>query len=380
MEETTEEKQEQVEEVQDPKAELNFETLTSEEMKPLYVNQNLIQPPFKLYLINSSGGRIYFTFEDEEKFLHPTLFMGTGSVTSQMPTSPQLQKYIADKGWYASHHEKVLWGLYGSFSDSRIAEYVQYGKFDGGLQALPERIKHYYYTQDFRLDDDELKKVQRCIGMDMLGFQAFCRDRNVEFAFVEIGVRSFIDGTATRIDFGCFLDVEVKVDGVKKDGTPRKNKINEVQRVFGLFNYKSGKIHKQYGVQAYGERIMFMETFPEFTNLPIRSYNLTIKEYKSMNWDKYRPTSDYGKPYLLKDWTSSGDEQRYLHYLELAKLEKESKLNRKISIISGDMRFGDDPAKFVLTKTIKQIIEEGDWQKYSKSNSELEDAIKPVTL
>lgn len=364
-------------EVAEPEtAELNFETLVSEEVSPLYFNQNLIQPPFKLYRINSSGGRIYFTFEDEERFLNPTLFMGTGSVTSQMPTNRQLQKYIADKGWYASEHEKQLWGLYGSYSDSRIAEYVQYGKFDGGLQALPERIKEYYALQNFILDDYELYQVQRCIGMDMLGFQAFVKDRNVEFAFVELGVRSFVDGVATPIDFGCFFDTEFSVDGFKLNGEKKKNKVKEVRRVFGLFNYKSGKIHKQYGVQSCLERTMFMETFPEFTDLPIRSYNLTIKDFRNMNWNKYRATSDTGKPYSIKDWTDSGDEQRALHYLELAKLETEAKVNRKISIISGDMRMTDDPTQFVVTKTIKQIIEDGSWLKYSKTNSFLEDAIK----
>lgn len=375
MSEETKEQTEEVEVAETETAELNFETLVSEEVVPLYYNKSLIQPPFKLYRINSSGGRIYFRFQDEDKQTNPILYMGTGSITGEIATPRELKKYIGNKGWEYTQKEMQQWSLYGSLSDTLIATFIQYGKFDGGLQSLPERLRAYFNEQAFWVDDYDLAIMQKFIQKDMIGFERFIYDRKAEFFMVEYPVVSEIDETATPIDFGCFFDTDKKVDGVKKDGTPKKTKDTVVERVCGLFNYKSGRIYNSYGIQCMAERHMFNESYPEFTELPIQSFNLTIRDFKKMNWGG-RPTSDYNKPYQIKNWTLEASEDDFRNYLDIAKRKMEKKINRTITVIEGDMNLGDEPSKFVVTKTIKDLINSGDWKRFAKSNQELPELLK----
>lgn len=370
------------EEKTEGEAKLNFDVLTLDKVSPLFHNSGLIKPPYNLYRLNSPTARTYFRFEDEANFKNPLLYMGTSSITSQMPISRELQKYKATKGWIESEREMAMWSLYGSFSDSRIAELISKGRFELGLEGLPLQLKEYFYWQRFFLEPFEFNHMAKCIKQDMIGFERFIYDRKVQFFFVEYPVVSEIDGLATPIDFGCFFNVDKKVDAFKINGEKKKIQENVEDRIVGLFNYKSGKIYPNYAIQCMAERLMFQESYPEFSHLPIRSFNITIREWKTANWDKYRPTSNMGKPYQIKDWTDEANEDDYRDYLSLAKRKREKQINRKITTIEGDMRIGDEPSKYITTKTIKEIIEDGSWQKYSKSNesipSEFVEPISPV--
>lgn len=354
---------------------LNFEQISSEAVLPFYHNGALIEPPFKLFRINKAGGRIYFRFQDEEKYQNPILYMGTGSITGEIPMAKFLQKYREGLGTIAADKELYMWSLYGSFSDSRIAEFVTSGHFDGGLSALPERLKDYLYNQRFWVEDWEFALLSKSIKKDMIGFERFIYDRKVEFVFIEYPVVSELDGTATPIDMGIFFDREVDAaESLKKDGTPKKYADKVVERCFGLFNYKSGKIYRNHGIQCLAERNMFMESYPEFTTMPIRSFNLTIRDYHSMNWDEYRGTSDKQKPYQIKDWTDDVNQDDYRDYLSLAKRHRETMLLKPITLMEGDMQIGDKPEQYIITKTIRQIIEDGSWVRYQKSNAGIPEA------
>lgn len=351
------------EESQGTKEGLNFEAIEVEEVNPHYFNNTLITPPYQLYRFNTGSGRIYFRFRDEENHRDPILYMGTGSVTKQMPTPKKLSEYQAEMGWNASQYEYNMWALYGSFSDSRIAEFIKNGRFENGLNGLTEQLKEYFYIQKFPVYESYMSMMSNAIKKDMIGLERFILDRNVEFVFIEYPVISEIDAMATPIDFGAFFDIEEN----KVEDNPRKGK--NIIRVFGLVNYKSGRIYANHGIQCMAERNMFKEQHPEFTDYPIRSFNLTIKDFKSTNWKQYRPTSDYSKPYQLKDWTDVALEDDFRDYHSLARRKFEKRLERKITIIGGDMKMGDEPEQFVVSKTILEIINDGSWQKYSKSNA-----------
>jgi hypothetical protein len=117
---------------------------------------------------------------------------------------------------------------------------------------------------------------------------------------------------------------------------------------------------------------MFKESHPEFTAHDIRVFNLTIRDYKSTNWDRGTTSaSDYGKPYELKDWTNAVSDDEYFHYLQLAKMKRTKIITQKISVISGDLKIGEEPSRYITTKTIQEMIEDGSWQRFEKSSASI---------
>ena len=361
---------------------LDFENAFTEEVSPHFFNGELIQPTIQVYRFNMPmGGRLYFVFEDQEHFQKPKIYMGTGLVLSGMPTAKELQKYREKLGTEASDHELAMWSLYGSFSDTEIGNFIRRQEIEDGMDGLALRLKEYFYTQQFFINEREFNHMAKCIKKDMLGFLKFVKDRNVEFVFTQFPVISEIDQMITPIDIGCFMDIWVEIDKFNKDGSLSKNKAKEVQRVFSLINYKSGAIYKNYALQCRAEINMFKENYPEFTNLPIQVYNLTITEWKNTNsWDKYHPCSYMGKPYTLKRWDEEDNEDDFRDYLSIAKRKLERKLHKKISVISGTPKIGDNATDFITSKTVLEIIQDGTWQKFQKSSASLPEELISQTL
>lgn len=360
---------------------LEFEDIMTEEVAPYFFSEGLIHPPFKLYRINTSGnGRFYFRFLNEETFSDPRFYMGTGLVMGQMPSPKGLQKYREGLGTKAANYELHMWSLYGSFSDTGICDFVRNGGAD--LDELPERLREYFNDQRFRVEDYEMNLMSRSIKKDFIGFEKFIYDRKVEFVFLQYPVVSEIDGIATPIDIGCFMDIEVDVDKFKKNGEISKQKDKEIKRIFSLINYKSGAVYRNYAIQCRAELNMFKENYPEFTDKEVHVMNLTISDWKNCNsWAQYRGASDYAKPYKLTDWTEEPNEDDYRDYLSLAQRRKEKALSRKISTIVGKMSIGDVPEQFVVTKSIREAVEDGSWQKFQKSSAGIpEDFLIQTTI
>lgn len=364
---------EDVNDNQNPKEILDFEDAFVEKVNPHYFNDELIQPPFQVYRFNMPmAGRLYFVFEDEEHYRNPKLYMGTGLVLSGMPTAKELRKYREKLGTVVADRELGMWSLYGSFSDTEIGNFIRRGEIEDGLDGCAKRLKEYFCNQQFFINDPEFNHMAKVIKKDMLGFVKFVKDRNVEFVFTQFPVVSELDQMITPIDIGCFMDVWVSVDKFKKDGELSKQKGKEVHRVFALINYKSGAIYKDYAIQCRAEINMFKENYPEFTTSPVQVYNLTITEWKTTNsWDKYNPCSHMGKPYTLKRWDEEDNEDDFRDYLSIAKRKLARKIKKKISVMNGTPKLGDNATDFITTKTVLEIIEDGTWKKFEKSNASL---------
>lgn len=366
----------------DGKEDLDFENAFTEKIEPHYFNGELIQPMVDVYRFNMpTGGRLYFTFEDQEHFQKPKLYMGTGMVTGVMPTEKSLQRHREKHGTEFSDHELAMWSLYGSFSDTCIGNFIRAGEIEGGMDELAVRLKEYFYTQQFFINEREFNHMAKSIKKDMLGFLKFVKDRNVEFVFTQFPVISEIDRMCTPVDIGLFMDTWISVDKFKKDGELSKQKAKEIQRVFALFNYKSGRIYKNYAIASRAELNMFKENYPEFTDMPVQVYNLTITEWKTTNsWDNFHPCDARGKPYTLKRWDEEDNEDDFRDYHSIAKRKLERMMHKKISVISGTPKFGDNAADFITTKTVLDIINDGTWQKFQKANASIPEELLTQTL
>lgn len=361
---------------------LNFENAFVEEVNPHYFNNELIQPTMQVYRFNMPmGGRLYFTFEDQEHFQKPKLYMGTGMVTGVMPTEKSLQRYREKLGTYASDHELAMWSLYGSFSDTCIGDFIRAGEIEGGMDGLVDRLRQYFYTQQFFVNEKEFNHMAKSIKKDMLGFLKFAKDRNVEFVFTQFPVISEIDKMCTPIDIGAFMDTWITVDKYNKDGSLSKQKAKEIQRVFGLFNYKSGRIYKNYAIASRAELNMFRESHSEFTTMPVRVYNVAVTEWKTTaSWDKFHPCDPRGKPYTLKRWDEEDNEDDFRDYHSIARRKLERMMHKTISIIDGTPKMGDNALDFITTKTIFDIISDGSWQKFQKSNTSIPEELLTQSL
>ncbi len=344
-----------------------FEVVEAEQVSPYYFKEGLIRPDYDLYRLNlPKSGRVYFRFADRANQLEPIFYGGVTSVNDEIPKGEFLMKWIADKGWSESRRYTFLRMLYGSFSHSRLSDLVMLGNID--LNILPAMLRKYFYDQSFYVTEQELKDLGKEIQKDMISMQQWIIDHEVEFVFSEYPVYSDIDGLATQIDIGAFVTVDEKVDDFKKDGTLKKYKKKVPQRVFALINYKSGKgaFTEEHRYQLESEKNLFIECYPTFTTTPIRVFNLAPTDWKvSTNWGEEGRAS----PYKFSDFTEDIDYDRYNAYIALTKNTRNKRLSKKITFIEGEMKVGDNPQNFIITKTLEDIVREGTWKRFVKTSA-----------
>lgn len=344
-----------------------FETIEAEEVKAYYYNSELIQPDYELFRINSPRGRIYFRFQDRVNQLEPLFYSGSTNMLEEVPRSEYLIQWIANKGY--SDAKRYMWirMLYGSFSHSRLADLVMLGTCP--LDDLPEMLKKYYYDQSFYITDSELREFGKEIQKDMIAMQQWIIDHKVRFVFSEYPVYSDIDGLGSQVDIGAWVTVDFPVQGFKKDGTPKKIMDKEPREVFALINYKSGdNFYESHRFQLEAEKNMFIECNPSFTDSPIYVFNLAATDWKSSaKWGE----DARSKPYKFVNQTNEIDIDRYNAYLSLSKNTREKRLNKPITYIQGNMKLGDNPQQFIVTKTLVDLVREGTWRRFVKTSSSI---------
>lgn len=321
----------------------NFEQLGCEKVTDLYWGGQLVKPNFQLFRLTTHKGRIYFRFQDEKNFKNPLLYFGATSVVDEQPQSEQLIEWRMSVGLDKS--KRYLWmrTLYGSLTHSVIADYVNKGSIN--LRELPNRLRKYFYENSFYCNEQELKAMGIELQKEIIGFRRFVQDYNVQFIAIEMPVYSDIDGCASQVDFLVFMDYQ-------------KTKKDKLRRVCAVIDYKTTKkgARPEMRYQLHSYENMVKEMFPELGEYELLLFNLSPKAWTTTKWDGRT------KPYQLANQTGKVDEKRYPHYLELAKIRAQEKFNRTVSFIDGTMALTDEPTSFIKNKTIRQVIEDGDWQ------------------
>lgn len=297
--------------------------MTVEEMSAMFFDADaLIEPPYRVWQLNSSGHRYYYKFDKDG---NPEFYPSVTTILSQtLPTSPWLVKWIADKGLEESERYKMERANYGTFMHAVFERLLINRSYN--LDTLKDELKEYIdvnrLPEDFIHYADDLKK-------DVLAFAQFVLDYDVRPLAVEIALVHPVYRYAGMIDCPCTM--------LEKPGAER--------RINAIVDFKSGRngFYEEHEIQLHLYRDMWNENFPRF---PMeRVFNFSPK-----NWRK-KPT------YNLKDQTESPNARKIPALLELASIE-DDKIENVFTACSGTIELDRTPdlSGNVVSMTLSELV------------------------
>lgn len=281
--------------------------MTVEEMKAMFFDGALIEPPYKVWQLNSKGHRYYYKYDENGT---PEFYPSVTTILSQtMPQSPFLIKWIADKGIDEAERYKAERAAYGTFMHAQFEELIINRVYDlDGLKAkLKDYIENNKLPADFIYYADDLKK-------DVLAFAQFVLDYDVKPLAVEIALVHSVYNYAGMIDLPCTM--------LEKPGS--KDYIN------AIVDFKSGRkgFYEEAEIQLHLYKMMWNENFPDVQIE--RVFNFSPKDWRK------KPT------YNLKDQTDSPNAQKIPYLLELAAIE-DAKRDNTFTAVTGAICLDEKP-------------------------------------
>ena len=296
--------------------------MTVEEMTAMFFDGALIEPPYKVWQLNSKGHRYYYKFDDNGT---PEFYPSVTTILSQtMPQSPFLIKWIADKGIDEAERYKAERAVYGTFMHAQFEELIINRVYDlDGLKAkLKDYIDNNKLPADFIYYADDFKK-------DILAFAQFVLDYDVKPLAVEIALVHPVHNYAGMIDLPCTM--------LSKPGS--KEYIN------AIVDFKSGRkgFYEEAEIQLHLYAMMWNENFPD---IPIdRVFNFSPKDWRK------KPT------YNLKDQTDSPNAKKIPYLLELAAIEDEKRDNT-FTAVSGEISLDNEPdlTNNIVSLTLAELV------------------------
>lgn len=296
--------------------------MTVEEMTAMFFDGALIEPPYKVWQLNSNGRRYYYKYDEQG---NPEFYPSVTTILAQtLPKSPFLINWIASKGIEEAERYKGERAAYGSFMHAAFEELIINRTYD--LNGLKAKLKDYIEVNklpdDFIYYADELKK-------DVLAFAQFVIDYDVKPIAVEIALVHPDHKYAGMIDLPCSM----------RETPCSDNRIN------AIIDFKSGRkgFHEDNEIQLHMYKDMWNANFPD---IPIES----VMNFSPKDWRK-KPT------YNLKDQTNSPNARKVPYLLELAAIEDEKKDNVFTSV-SGIITLDDDVdlTNNVVSLTLAEIV------------------------
>ena len=296
--------------------------MTVEEMVAMFFDGALIEPPYKVWQLNSKGHRYYYRFDDKGT---PEFYPSVTTILSQtMPKSEYLIKWIADKGMEEAERYKAERAAYGTFMHAQFEELIinRYYNLDLLKGRLKEYIDNNKLPADFIYYADDFKK-------DILAFAQFVLDYDVKPLAVEIALVHPVYNYAGMIDLPCTM--------LTKPGSG--------EYINAIVDFKSGRkgFYEEMEIQLHLYKMMWDENFPD---LPIeRVYNFSPKDWRK-------------KPiYNLKDQTESPNAKKIPYLLELAAIE-DGKRDNTFTAVSGEIALDNKPdlANNVVSLTLAELV------------------------
>jgi hypothetical protein len=275
-----------------------FEAVEVEEMTAMFFDEKtLIEPPYKVWQLNSKGHRYYYRYDDNG---NPEFFPSVTTILSQtLPKAPHLIQWIANKGIEEAERYKGERAAYGTFMHAAFEELLINRAYDlDGLKGkLKEYIEVYRLPDDFIYYADDLKK-------DVLAFAQFVLDYDVRPLAVEIALVHPYYKYAGMIDCPCTMLAKIGGD----------------ERINAIVDFKSGRkgFYEESEIQLGMYRDMWNVNFEQF---PVtRIFNFSPKDWRK------RPS------YNLKEQTDSPNIRKIPYLLEIAAIEDEKKDNTFTSV------------------------------------------------
>lgn len=297
--------------------------MTVEEMQCMFFDKTaLIEPPYKVFQLNSKGHRYYYRFDENGQ---PEFFPSVTTILSQtLPKSPFLIEWIASKGMDEAERYKAERAAYGTFMHAQFEELIINRVYN--LDDLKEKLKTYIEVN--RLPDnfiyyaDDLKK-------DVLAFAQFVKDYDVRPLAVEIALVHPYYKYAGMIDLPCTM--------LRKPGG--------TERINAIVDFKSGRkgFYEESEIQLHLYKMM---------------WNVTFEEHPITNVFNFSPKDWRKKPsYNLKDQTDSPNAAKIPALLEIAAIE-DDKRDNIFTAVSGSISL-DEPQDFtdnVISLTLAELI------------------------
>lgn len=297
--------------------------MTVEEMQCMFFDKTaLIEPPYKVFQLNSKGHRYYYRFDENGQ---PEFFPSVTTILSQtLPKSQFLIEWIASKGMDEAERYKAERAAYGTFMHAQFEELIINRVYD--LDDLKEKLKTYIEVN--RLPDnfiyyaDDLKK-------DVLAFAQFVKDYDVRPLAVEIALVHPYYKYAGMIDLPCTM--------LRKPGG--------TERINAIVDFKSGRkgFYEEAEIQLHLYKMM---------------WNVTFEEHPITNVFNFSPKDWRKKPsYNLKDQTDSPNAAKIPALLEIAAIE-DDKRDNIFTAVSGSISL-DEPQDFtdnVISLTLAELI------------------------
>lgn len=296
--------------------------MTVEEMTAMFFDGALIEPPYKVWQLNSKGHRYYYKFDDNGT---PEFYPSVTTILSQtMPQSPFLIKWIADKGIDEAERYKAERAAYGTFMHAAFEELLINRAYDlDGLKGkLKEYIEVYRLPDDFIYYADDLKK-------DVLAFAQFVLDYDVRPLAVEIALVHPYYKYAGMIDCPCTMRARIGSD----------------DRINAIVDFKSGRkgFYEESEIQLGMYRDMWNVNFVKF---PVnRIFNFSPKDWRK------KPS------YNLKEQTESPNIRKIPYLLEIAAIEDEKRDNT-FTAVSGEISLDNEPdlTNNIVSLTLAELV------------------------
>jgi hypothetical protein len=297
--------------------------MTVEEMTAMFFDEKtLIEPPYKVWQLNSKGHRYYYRYDDAG---NPEFFPSVTTILSQtLPKAPHLINWIANKGIEEAERYKGERAAYGTFMHAAFEELLINRAYDlDGLKGkLKEYIEVYRLPDDFIYYADDLKK-------DVLAFAQFVLDYDVRPLAVEIALVHPYYKYAGMIDCPCTM----------------RAKIGSDDRINAIVDFKSGRkgFYEESEIQLGMYRDMWNVNFEQF---PItRIFNFSPKDWRK------KPS------YNLKEQTESPNIRKIPYLLEIAAIEDEKRDNT-FAAVNGMVVLDDNPdlSQNVISLSLAELI------------------------
>lgn len=296
--------------------------MTVEEMTAMFFDGALIEPPYKVWQLNSKGHRYYYRYDDAG---NPEFFPSVTTILSQtLSKAPHLINWIANKGIEEAERYKGERAAYGTFMHAAFEELLINRAYDlDGLKGkLKEYIEVYRLPDDFIYYADDLKK-------DVLAFAQFVLDYDVRPLAVEIALVHPYYKYAGMIDCPCTM----------------RAKIGSDDRINAIVDFKSGRkgFYEESEIQLGMYRDMWNVNFEKF---PVtRIFNFSPKDWRK------KPS------YNLKEQTESPNIRKIPYLLEIAAIEDEKRDNT-FTAVSGEISLDNEPdlTNNIVSLTLAELV------------------------
>lgn len=296
--------------------------MTSEEMVTLFFDRDaLIEPPYKVYQLNSHGHRYYYRNDNQG---NPQFFPSVTTILSQtLPKTPGLIEWIASKGIEEAERYKNERANYGTFMHAQFEELLINRTYD--LDKVKEKLKDFIEVN--RLPDNFIYEADN-LKRDILSFAQFVIDYDVKPLAVEIALVHPEFGYAGMIDCPCTMLAKMGCD----------------QRINAIVDFKSGR--KGFWEECEIQLAMYRDLWNvNFKDFPIeRVFNFSPKDWRK------KPS------YNLKDQTNSVNAEKVSALLQLAAIEDKKRENVFTAVFGSISLDNRDLSQNIVSLTLHELI------------------------